>query len=123
MWFSPNLVQTMLFQDMTFAKGGNLDVSASIKQNRSNHSMIQPVDQINNSLEDTVDGSELLRTICLSLILKSQYKKMEGGNYEELIDVIVSRYSVHAQIPSTLLQGQQRSIYFGISIDGVIICW
>ena len=52
---------------------------------------------------------------------------MEGGSYEELIDVIVSRYSINAQIPSTLLQGQQRSIYiyieFGISIDGVIMCW
>lgn len=79
MLFSRKLVQTMLFQDMTFAKGGNLEVSISIKQNRSNHSMIQPVDQINNSLEDTVDGSELLRTICLSLILKSQYKKNGGG--------------------------------------------
>ena len=80
--------------------------------------MIQPVDQINNSLEDTVDGSELLRTICLSLIVKSQYKKMGGvgGLYEQLIDVIVSRYSVDAQILSTLLQGQQRSLYieFGI---------
>jgi len=69
----------MLFQDMTFAKGGNLEVSISIKQNRSNHLMIQPVDRINNSLEDTIDGSELLRTICLSLILKSQYKKNGGG--------------------------------------------
>ena len=44
-----------------------------------------------------------------------------GGLYEQLVDVIVSRYSVDAQIPSTLLQGQQRNLVYHRWCDHVFV--
>ena len=136
-FFSRKLVQTMLFLPTWRAskrrEPGSLhfDITKSIKSWK----MIQPVDQINNSLEDTIDGSELLRTICLSLIVKSQYNKNGGGKLWTAYWRHCLKMHVYAQeIPNFTMAQKVTSINtptrsakvivyrLWYIIDGVIMC-